>query len=271
MDTQETHLFRPVPGLDRSSEEEQLAGIIGIAQENLEKAEQYGTQLSDELHELMETYGTKDKEALQELAVLDKMKTALEAGKPARTVEVTPEEEVIVKGLFLLTTKPVLYVANISEEDVMAGEDNDMVKEVREFAASEGAEVVTVSARIEEEVADLDDEEKAEFLAEMGIEESGLDQLIQKAYTLLGLGTYFTAGEQEVRAWTFTLGMKAPQAAGIIHSDFERGFIRAETVSYDDLVSYGNMSAAKEAGRVRQEGKEYIVADGDVMHFRFNV
>ena len=214
---------------------------------------------------------TKDKEELQELAVLDKMKTALEAGKPARTVEVTPEEEVIVKGLFLLTTKPVLYVANISEEDVMAGEDNDMVKEVREFAASEGAEVVTVSARIEEEVADLDDEEKAEFLAEMGIEESGLDQLIQKAYTLLGLGTYFTAGEQEVRAWTFTLGMKAPQAAGIIHSDFERGFIRAETVSYDDLVSYGNMSAAKEAGRVRQEGKEYIVADGDVMLFRFNV
>lgn len=214
---------------------------------------------------------TKDKEALQELAVLEKMKAALEAGKSARTVEVTPEEEPLVKSLFLLTTKPVLYVANISEEDVMAGEDNEMVKQVREFAATEGAEVVTVSARIEEEVADLEEEEKTEFLQELGIEQSGLDQLIQKAYTLLGLGTYFTAGEKEVRAWTFKLGMKAPQAAGVIHSDFERGFIRAETVSYDDLVAYGSMAAAKEAGKVRQEGKDYVVADGDVMLFRFNV
>lgn len=214
---------------------------------------------------------TKDKEALQELAVLEKMKAALEAGKSARTVEVTPEEAPLVKSLFLLTTKPVLYVANISEEDVMAGEDNEMVKQVREFAATEGAEVVTVSARIEEEVADLEEEEKTEFLQELGIEQSGLDQLIQKAYTLLGLGTYFTAGEKEVRAWTFKLGMKAPQAAGVIHSDFERGFIRAETVSYDDLVAYGSMAAAKEAGKVRQEGKDYVVADGDVMLFRFNV
>jgi hypothetical protein len=170
-----------------------------------------------------------------------------------------------------LTTKPVLYVANISEEDVIAGGDNEMVKIVRDFAATEGAEVVTVCARIEEEVAELDDEEKAEFLAELGIEQSGLDQLIQKAYTLLGLGTYFTAGEKEVRAWTFRLGMKAPQTAGIIHSDFERGFIRAETVSYNDLLAYGSMQAAKEAGKVRLEGKDYVVQDGDVMEFRFNV
>ena len=146
-----------------------------------------------------------------------------------------------------------------------------MVKIVRDFAATEGAEVVTVCARIEEEVAELDDEEKAEFLAELGIEQSGLDQLIQKAYTLLGLGTYFTAGEKEVRAWTFRLGMKAPQTAGIIHSDFERGFIRAETVSYNDLLAYGSMQAAKEAGKVRLEGKDYVVQDGDVMEFRFNV
>ncbi|WP_373816674.1 DUF933 domain-containing protein, partial [Jeotgalibaca porci] len=139
------------------------------------------------------------------------------------------------------------------------------------FAASEGAEVVTISARIEEEVAELDDQEKAEFLNEIGIEQSGLDQLIQKAYSLLGLGTYFTAGEQEVRAWTFRLGMKAPQAAGVIHTDFERGFIRAETVSYDDLLAAGSMVAAKEVGKVRSEGKEYVVQDGDVMLFRFNV
>ena len=175
-----------------------------------------------------------------------------------------------MKSLFLLTIKPVLYVANVAEDEVGDAE-NEMVQQVREFAASEGSEVVTVSARIEEEVAELDDEEKTEFLNELGIEESGLDQLIQKAYSLLGLGTYFTAGEQEVRAWTFRLGMKAPQAAGIIHTDFEKGFIRAETVSYDDLLKAGSMVAAKEAGRVRLEGKDYIVQDGDVMLFRFNV
>lgn len=214
---------------------------------------------------------TKDKDALQEMAILEKIKDALEAGKSARTVEVTPEEESFVKSLFLLTTKPVLYVANVSEDDLMEDVENDMVKEVRKFAESEGAEVVTISARIEEELAELEDDEKADYLEELGLIESGLDKLIQKAYTLLGLGTYFTAGVQEVRAWTFRLGMKAPQAAGVIHSDFERGFIRAETVSYDDLVKHNGMQAAKEAGKVRQEGKEYIVKDGDVMLFRFNV
>lgn len=214
---------------------------------------------------------TKDKDALAELEVLEKIKAALEAGKSARTIEFTPEEEPLVKSLFLLTTKPVLYVANISEDEIGHEEDNEYVKQVREFAASEGAEVVTISARIEEEIAELDDEEKQVFLEELGIEQSGLDQLIQKAYKLLGLGTYFTAGEKEVRAWTFKLGMKAPQAAGVIHSDFERGFIRAETVAYEDLVHYGSMQAAKEAGRVRSEGKDYVVQDGDVMLFRFNV
>ena len=213
---------------------------------------------------------TKDKDALAELAILERVKETLEAGQSARTLEFTPEEAPLVKSLFLLTTKPVLYVANVAEDEVGDAE-NDMVKQVREFAASEGAEVVTISARIEEEVAELDDEEKAEFLNEIGIEQSGLDQLIQKAYSLLGLGTYFTAGEQEVRAWTFRLGMKAPQAAGVIHTDFERGFIRAETVSYDDLLAAGSMVAAKEVGKVRSEGKEYVVQDGDVMLFRFNV
>ncbi|MBK0037480.1 MULTISPECIES: redox-regulated ATPase YchF [Enterococcus] len=214
---------------------------------------------------------TKDKDAVAELAVLDKIKPVLEEGISARSIEFTDEEQRIVKSLFLLTTKPVLYVANVAEEDVADYETNDYVNKVKEFAASENAEVIVISARAEEEIAELDEEDKAEFLEALGIEESGLDQLIRAAYDLLGLATYFTAGEQEVRAWTFRKGIKAPQAAGIIHTDFERGFIRAETVSFEDLNQYGTMQAAKEAGRVRLEGKDYVVQDGDVMLFRFNV
>ena len=214
---------------------------------------------------------TKDKDAVAELAVLEKIKPVLEEGKLARTIEFTDEELPIVKGLFLLTTKPMLYIANISEDDVMEGGHNQYVQLVEDYAAKEDAEVVVICAKIEEEVAELEEEEKQAFLEEMGIEISGLDILIQKAYHLLGLATYFTAGEQEVRAWTFRRGMKAPQCAGIIHSDFERGFIRAETVAYADLLEYGSMTAAKENGKVRQEGKEYVVQDGDVMLFRFNV
>ena len=214
---------------------------------------------------------TKDKEAVAELAVLEKIKPVLEDGKSARTIEFSDDELPIVKGLFLLTTKPVLYVANVAEDEVADTENNDYVNQVREFAASENAEVISVCARAEEEIAELEEEDKQEFLEALGIEESGLDQLIRAAYHLLGLATYFTAGEQEVRAWTFKSGMKAPQCAGVIHTDFERGFIRAETVSFEDLKEHGNMQAAKEAGRVRLEGKEYIVQDGDVMLFRFNV
>ncbi|MGX7245551.1 redox-regulated ATPase YchF [Enterococcus quebecensis] len=214
---------------------------------------------------------TKDKDAVAELAVLDKLKPVLEEGLSARTIEFTEDEQKIVKSLFLLTAKPILYVANVSEDEVADSDNNPYVQQVRDFAANEQAEVIVVCARAEEEIAELDDEDKAEFLEALGIEESGLDQLIRAAYDLLGLATYFTAGEQEVRAWTFRKGIKAPQAAGIIHTDFERGFIRAETVSFDDLNTYGNMQAAKEAGKVRLEGKEYIVQDGDVMLFRFNV
>ena len=214
---------------------------------------------------------TKDKDAVAELAVLDKIKPVLEEGISARSIEFTDEEQRIVKSLFLLTTQPVLYVANVAEEDVADYETNDYVNKVKEFAASENAEVIVISARAEEEIAELEEEDKAEFLEALGIEESGLDQLIRAAYDLLGLATYFTAGEQEVRAWTFRKGIKAPQAAGIIHTDFERGFIRAETVSFEDLNQYGTMQAAKEAGRVRLEGKDYVVQDGDVMLFRFNV
>lgn len=214
---------------------------------------------------------TKDKDAVAELAVLDKLKPVLEEGLSARTIEFTEEEQKIVKNLFLLTAKPILYVANVSEDDVSDSNNNPYVQQVRNFAANEQAEVIVICARAEEEIAELEDEDKAEFLEALGIEESGLDQLIHAAYDLLGLATYFTAGEQEVRAWTFRKGIKAPQAAGIIHTDFERGFIRAETVSFDDLNTYGNMQAAKEAGKVRLEGKEYVVQDGDVMLFRFNV
>ncbi|EOH95625.1 GTP-dependent nucleic acid-binding protein engD [Enterococcus haemoperoxidus ATCC BAA-382] len=214
---------------------------------------------------------TKDKDAVAELAVLDKLKPVLEEGLSARTIEFTEDEQKIVKSLFLLTAKPILYVANVSEDEVADSDNNPYVQQVRTFAANEQAEVIVVCARAEEEIAELDDEDKADFLEALGIEESGLDQLIRAAYDLLGLATYFTAGEQEVRAWTFRKGIKAPQAAGIIHTDFERGFIRAETVSFDDLNTYGNMQAAKEAGKVRLEGKEYVVQDGDVMLFRFNV
>ena len=213
----------------------------------------------------------KDKEAVVEYEVLSLLKEAFEAEKPARAVEFTEEQLKIVKGLHLLTIKPVLYVANVDEDEVSDSSDNEYVKQVREFAAGENAEVIVICAKIESEIAELEGEEKAMFLEELGIEESGLDQLIRASYQLLGLATYFTAGVQEVRAWTFRRGMKAPQCAGIIHSDFERGFIRAEIVSYDDLMAAGSMNAAKEAGKVRLEGKEYEVKDGDIIHFRFNV
>lgn len=213
----------------------------------------------------------KDKEAVAEFTVLEKLKDALEAEKPARAVEFSDEQVKIVKGLHLLTAKPMLYVANVSEDEIANPEVNENVKKVQAYAAEENSEVIIICAKIEAEIAELDAEEKEMFLEELGIAESGLDQLIKASYHLLGLATYFTAGEQEVRAWTFKKGIKAPQAAGIIHTDFERGFIRAETVSYEDLIEAGSMVHAREKGKVRLEGKEYIVQDGDVMHFRFNV
>ena len=213
----------------------------------------------------------KDKDALAEYEVLVKLKEVFENEKPARSVELTKEEKKIVHGLHLLTMKPVLYVANVSEEDLLSPEDNELVKKVKAFAAEENSQVIVVCAKVEEEIAELEGDEKEMFLEELGIKESGLDQLIRAAYHLLGLRTYFTAGVQEVRAWTIREGTKAPQAAGVIHSDFERGFIRAEIVAYNDLIEAGSMNAAKEKGEVRLEGKEYIVEDGDIIHFRFNV
>ena len=214
---------------------------------------------------------TKDKDAVAEMEVLEKLKEALENNQLANTVEFYDEQLPYVRNLFLLTRKKMLYVANIGEYEVADPTGNPYLAQVVALAKTQGAEVVPVCARLEEEIAELDDEEKQIFLEDYGMTESGLDRLIKKAYSLLGLATYFTAGEQEVRAWTFKVGMKAPQAAGIIHSDFERGFIRAETLSYDDLMSYQSVAKAREAGKYRSEGKEYVVQDGDIMLFRFNV
>ncbi|RYL90878.1 redox-regulated ATPase YchF [Sporolactobacillus sp. THM7-4] len=213
----------------------------------------------------------KDKQSIIEFSALQKLKQAFDEGKPARHVPLTEEEEAAIKPFNLLTNKPVLYVANISEDDVASSEDNRYVQAVKEFAEKDGAEVVAISARIESEIAELDGGEKKAFLEDLGLESSGLDRLIAKSYDLLGLATYFTAGEKEVRAWTFRKGTKAPQAAGIIHSDFERGFIRAEIISFDDLIAAGSELAAKEKGNLRLEGKDYVMQDGDIVNFRFNV
>ena len=228
-------------------------------------------QVDRRLSRLAKQAKSGDKEAKAEQAVLEKIKAGFEEELPVRALDLDKDDLEAVKHLQLLTLKPILYVANVGEDDLMAGEDNEHVQALKAYADREGAKVIKVCAKIEEEISQLEDEEKTMFLEDLGIEESGLDQLIRAAYDLLGLETYFTAGVQEVRAWTFIKGMSAPQCAGIIHSDFERGFIRAETVSFEDLMKYGSELAARDAGRYRSEGKQYIVQDGDVMLFRFNV
>ena len=212
----------------------------------------------------------KDKTAEMELRILSKIKETLEEGKPVRSIEFNDEDQKWVNQAQLLTSKKMLYIANVGEDE-SGDEENDKVKASRDYAAQEDSEVIVISAKIEEEIATLDDEDKEMFLEDLGIEEPGLDRLIRTTYDLLGLSTYFTAGVQEVRAWTFVQGMTAPQCAGIIHTDFERGFIRAEVTSYSDYVEHGGENGAKEAGRQRLEGKDYIMQDGDIVHFRFNV
>ncbi|KAA9307660.1 redox-regulated ATPase YchF [Staphylococcus epidermidis] len=212
----------------------------------------------------------KDKTAEMELRILTQIKEALEDGKPVRSIDFNEDNQKWVNQAQLLTSKKMLYIANVGEDEI-GDKDNDKVKAIREYAANEDSEVIVISAKIEEEIATLDDEDKEMFLEDLGIEEPGLDRLIRTTYDLLGLSTYFTAGVQEVRAWTFKQGMTAPQCAGIIHTDFERGFIRAEVTSYEDYVQHGGENGAKEAGRQRLEGKDYIMQDGDIVHFRFNV
>lgn len=210
-----------------------------------------------------------DEESLIEYNALEKIKAALEEGKAVRSIQFSDEEYNLIKNFQFLTMKPILYVGNIKESEI--GQETPHMKALKEIALNDHSEVVFISSKLEEELSELDDEDREMFLTDLGLESSGLDILIKKAYDLLGLQTFFTAGEKECRAWTFKKGMKAPECAGVIHSDFERGFIRAETISYDDFIKYGGLNEAKEAGRMRSEGKEYVVQDGDIMLFRFNV
>jgi len=212
-----------------------------------------------------------DKDAQAVCDLIDRLLPHLNDGKPANTLEVAEDEAIVMKGLHLLSSKPVIYAANVMEDDLADADQNEMVTRVRTYAKeSQDAECVVISAQIESELIDLSPEEAREFLADLGVDDSGISLLIKATYALLGLETYFTAGEKEVRAWTFTRGMKAPQAAGVIHTDFEKGFIKAEVVSYEDLAELGSVAAAREAGKYRLEGKEYPFKDGDVALFRFN-
>ncbi|MCY6959628.1 redox-regulated ATPase YchF [Clostridium brassicae] len=213
-----------------------------------------------------------NKESKAELELLEKVKAHLESNKPVRTLETTDEEAAVIKTFFLITSKPILYVANISEDDLISGNtENDFVKKVKDYAAKENSEVVTICAKIEEELSSLEDDERDEMLSEYGLTEPGLNILVRSSYHLLGLMSFLTAGQQEIRAWTIKIGTKAPQAGGKIHTDIERGFIRAEIISYDKLVECGSESAAREKGFYRLEGKDYVMQNGDVVHFRFNV
>ena len=212
-----------------------------------------------------------DKKYQFEIDTLEKIKKVLEEGKSARTIDLTEEEKDVIKDAFLLTMKPILYIANISEDELENPESNENVLKVKEYAKTENAEVIPLCVKLEEELSTLDKEDKKEMLQELGLEESGLDKVIKASYKLLGLMSFLTAGEPEVRAWTIKIGTKAPQAAGKIHSDIERGFIKAEVVSYDDLIREGSMNNVKEKGLMRIEGKDYIMQDGDIVLFRFNV
>lgn len=220
------------------------------------------------MHRLQKQTKSGDKAAIAEVALMERVREQLNKGLPARTLNYTKEEKIIIKTLQLLTFKPTLYIANVAEDGYT---NNPLLNQVQEIAARENASVVAVCASIEAEIAELEDAEKAEFLTELNLTEPGLDRVIHAGYKVLGLETYFTAGVKEVRAWTIPVGSTAPQAAGVIHTDFEKGFIRAEVVAYHDFIQYKGEQGAKDAGKWRLEGKEYIVQDGDVMHFRFNV
>ena len=213
---------------------------------------------------------TKDKESLAELAVLKKAQEYLSKNIALRLVEFDEEEKLVLKNFNFITAKPIIYIANVNEEDAVAG-TNKYIEQIKEYTSKEEARVIFMCAKIESELAELPEEERKEFLEDVGIKESGLDQLVKATYELLGLKTFFTVGSDEVRAWTFKEGYKAPKCAGIVHSEFERGFIRAEVISYEDLINLGSELAVKEAGKLRVEGKEYLMKDGDICHFRFNV
>lgn len=264
------HVVRSFDDTDITSVSGKVDPIEDIDTINLELVMADLDAVNKRLAKVQRAAKGRDKEALAELEVLNKIKPVLENGQSVRSIEFNDQEQKIVKGLFLLTSKPVLYVANIAEEDMADPDANKYMDAIKEHVKGDG-EVIGVAAAAEEQIAEMDEEEKADFLEMEGVEEPGLNRLIRAAYKLLGLETFFTAGGPETRAWTFKKGTKAPQAAGIIHSDFERGFIRAEVMSFADLDELGSAQAVKEAGKLRLEGKEYVMQDGDIVEFRFNV
>ena len=242
--------------------------IADIETINLELALADLDSLEKQLQRVQKLAKGGDKESVRAKELMEKLIPHLEEGKPARSVALTDDELKVVKGFHLLTIKPTMYIANVDEDGF---EDNEHLEKVQALAAEEGAQVVAICNKLESEIAELDDEERLEFLNDLGMEEPGLDRVIRAGYQLLGLQTYFTAGVKEVRAWTVQIGATAPKAAAVIHTDFEKGFIRAEVISYADFIEYNGEQGAKDAGKWRLEGKEYIVQDGDVVHFRFNV
>ena len=264
------HVVRAFDDTDITSVSGKVDPIEDIDTINLELVMADLDAVNKRLAKVQRAAKGRDKDALAELEVLNKIKPVLENGQSVRSIEFNDQEQKIVKGLFLLTSKPVLYVANIAEEDMADPDANKYMDAIKEHVKGDG-EVIGVAAAAEEQIAEMDEEEKADFLEMEGVEEPGLNRLIRAAYKLLGLETFFTAGGPETRAWTFKKGTKAPQAAGIIHSDFERGFIRAEVMSFADLDELGSTQAVKEAGKLRLEGKEYVMQDGDIVEFRFNV
>lgn len=264
------HVVRAFDDTDITSVSGKVDPIEDIDTINLELVMADLDAVNKRLAKVQRAVKGRDKEALAELEILNKIKPVLENGQSVRSIEFNDQEQKIVKGLFLLTSKPVLYVANIAEEDMADPDANKYMDAIKEHVKGDG-EVIGVAAAAEEQIAEMDEEEKADFLEMEGVEEPGLNRLIRAAYKLLGLETFFTAGGPETRAWTFKKGTKAPQAAGIIHSDFERGFIRAEVMSFADLDELGSAQAVKEAGKLRLEGKEYVMQDGDIVEFRFNV
>lgn len=264
------HVVRAFDDTDITSVSGKVDPIEDIDTINLELVMADLDAVNKRLAKVQRAAKGRDKEALAELEVLNKIKPVLENGQSVRSIEFNDQGQKIVKGLFLLTSKPVLYVANIAEEDMADPDANKYMDAIKEHVKGDG-EVIGVAAAAEEQIAEMDEEEKADFLEMEGVEEPGLNRLIRAAYKLLGLETFFTAGGPETRAWTFKKGTKAPQAAGIIHSDFERGFIRAEVMSFADLDELGSAQAVKEAGKLRLEGKEYVMQDGDIVEFRFNV
>lgn len=265
------HVVRCFDDADITHVEGSVDPIRDIEIINLELALADLQSMENRLTKIERKAQAKDKDAAAEYGVVKKLVDALREGKPARSVDLDKEELEVAKGYQLLTSKPMIYIANMSEEEIADPTTNRHYNTVKEYATKENNDVIAICAKIEEELSSLDKEEKTAFLADLGIKESGLDQVIRAAYHMLGLKTFFTVGVQECRAWTFHDGMTAPECAGVIHTDFQKGFIRAECFSYDDYMEYKSEAKLKEAGKLRLEGKEYIVQDGDILHFRFNV